>query len=76
MPNLRWSHLRQRRPSQNIEVPVQREVSIIAEEDSYTGPANGIGKTMYFTVLNEGNDDESYRLELTSNFLLEQISLH
>ena len=43
----------------NIEVPVQREVSIIAEEDSYTGPANGIGKTMYFTVLNEGNDDES-----------------
>ena len=54
----------------NIEVPVQREVSIIAEEDSYTGPANGIGKTMYFTVLNEGNDDESYRLELTSNFLL------
>ena len=54
----------------NIEVPIQRQVSIIAEEDSYTGPANGIGKTMYFTVLNEGNDDESYRLELTSNFLL------
>ena len=38
--------------------------------DSYEGPANGVGRTMYFTILNEGNDDESYRLELVSNFLL------
>ena len=54
----------------NIQVPVLREVSISGDEDSYEGPANGVGRTMYFTILNEGNDDESYRLELVSNFLL------
>ncbi|MDP6200259.1 MAG: hypothetical protein QF531_05755, partial [Candidatus Poseidonia sp.] len=48
----------------NIEVPVLRTVDLVAEENTFSGAANGIGKAMYITLLNLGNDDEQYNLSI------------
>ena len=56
----------------NIEVPVLREVDIVAEENTYTGAANGISKSLYLNLYNLGNDDEQYNLSIgQSNWRLQ-----
>lgn len=56
----------------NVEVPVIREVSLVAEENTFTGAANGIGKSLYLNLLNLGNDDEQYNLSIgQSNWRLQ-----
>ncbi len=56
----------------NVEVPVIREVSLVAEENTFTGAANGIGKSLYLNLFNLGNDDEQYDLTLgQSNWRLQ-----
>ena len=48
----------------NIEVPVLRTVDLVSEENTFSGAANGIGKAMYLSLLNLGNDDEQYNLSI------------
>ena len=48
----------------NIEVPVLRSVELVAEENTFSGAANGIGKAMYISLFNLGNDDEQYNLSI------------
>jgi hypothetical protein len=56
----------------NIEVPIIRSVDLVAEENTFTGAANGIGKAMYVSLLNLGNDDEQYNLSIgQSNWRLQ-----
>ena len=56
----------------NIEVPVLRQVDIVAEENTYTGAANGISKSLYLNLYNLGNDDEQYNLSIgQSNWRLQ-----
>ena len=56
----------------NIEVPVLREVDITAEENTFSGAANGISKSLYLNLYNLGNDDEQYNLTLgQSNWRLQ-----
>ena len=56
----------------NIEVTVLREVDIVAEENTYTGAANGISKSLYLNLYNLGNDDEQYNLSIgQSNWRLQ-----
>ena len=58
--------------SRNVEVPVIREVSLVAEENTFTGAANGISKSLYLNLFNMGNDDEQYNLTLgQSNWRLQ-----
>lgn len=56
----------------NVEVPVFRDVDIVAEENTYTGAANGISKALYLNLFNLGNDDEQYNLSIgQSNWRLQ-----
>ncbi|MFL2968995.1 MAG: hypothetical protein ACJZ6A_07615 [Candidatus Poseidoniaceae archaeon] len=58
--------------SKRIEVPVLRELSMNAEELEIVAPANGNSKVVYIDLLNLGNDDEAYSLDLVqSNWKLE-----
>ena len=52
--------------------PVLRELSMNAEELEIVAPANGNSKIVYIDLLNLGNDDEAYSLDLVqSNWRLE-----
>ena len=56
----------------NVEVPVLREVDLVAEENTFSGAANGIGKSLYLNLYNLGNDDEQYNLSIgQSNWRLQ-----
>ena len=56
----------------NVEVPVLREVDIVAEENTFSGAANGIPKALYLNLYNLGNDDEQYDLTIgQSNWRLQ-----
>ena len=56
----------------NVEVPVLREVDLVAEENTFSGAANGISKSLYLNLYNLGNDDEQYNLSLgQSNWRLQ-----
>jgi len=56
----------------NIEVPVLRHVDLVAEENTFSGAANGIGKSLYLDLFNLGNDDEQYDLSIgQSNWRLQ-----
>ena len=56
----------------NIEVPVLRDVDLVAEENTFTGAANGISKSLYLNLYNLGNDDEQYNLSIgQSNWRLQ-----
>ena len=48
----------------NIEVPILRQASISADENTFQSAADGITETVYMTLLNLGNDDEQYALSL------------
>ena len=61
--------------SRNVEVPVIREVSLVAEENTFTGAANGISKSLYLNLFNMGNDDEQYNLTLQQSNWRLQASL-
>ncbi len=53
--------------SKKIEVPVLRELQIVAEEYEISAPANGQSKVVIIDLLNLGNDDEAYSLSLTQS---------
>ena len=56
----------------NVVVPVLREVDLVAEENTFSGAANGIGKSLYISLFNLGNDDEQYNLSIgQSNWRLQ-----
>ena len=56
----------------NIEVPILRHVDLVAEENTFSGAANGIGKSLYLDLFNLGNDDEQYNLSIgQSNWRLQ-----
>ena len=56
----------------NVEVPVLRAVDIVAEENTFSGAANGIPKALYLNLYNLGNDDEQYDLSIgQSNWRLQ-----
>ncbi len=58
--------------SKKIDVPVFREFTMIAEEMEIVAAANDISRVVYIDLLNLGNDDEAYSLELVqSNWRLE-----
>ena len=58
--------------SKKIEIPVLREVEMYAEEMEILAPANGNSKVVYIDLLNLGNDDEAYALNLVqSNWKLQ-----
>ena len=58
--------------SKKIEVPVMRELEMYAEDLEIEAPANGNTRIVYIDLLNLGNDDESYSLDLVqSNWKLE-----
>jgi len=58
--------------SKKIEVPVLREVEMYAEELEIEAPANGNSRIVYIDLLNLGNDDEAYSLNLVqSNWKLQ-----
>jgi len=58
--------------SKKIAVPVLRDISMVAEEMEIEAAANGISRIVYIDLLNLGNDDEAYSLELVqSNWKLE-----
>lgn len=58
--------------SKKIEVPVLRELEMYAEDLEIEAPANGNTRIVYIDLLNLGNDDESYSLDLVqSNWKLE-----
>ena len=44
----------------NLEVPIFRELSLESDVYHIEGPANGVEKKVYITILNQGNDDEIY----------------
>ena len=48
----------------NIEVPILRQASISADENTFQSAADGVTETVYMTLLNLGNDDEQYALSL------------
>ena len=48
----------------NIEVPILREASISADENTYQSAADGVTETVYLSLLNLGNNDEQYALSL------------
>ncbi len=48
----------------NIEVPILRQASISADQDTFQSAADGVTETVYMTLLNLGNDDEQYSLSL------------
>ena len=48
----------------NIEVPVLRQASITADENTFSSAADGIPETVFLNLLNLGNDDEQYGLSL------------
>lgn len=48
----------------NIEVPILRQASISADQDTYQSAADDVTETVYMTLLNLGNDDEQYSLSL------------
>ncbi|MGA0331986.1 MAG: hypothetical protein ACO3MI_06440 [Candidatus Poseidoniaceae archaeon] len=48
----------------NIEVPILRQASISADENTFQSAADGVTETIYMTLLNLGNDDEQYALSL------------
>ena len=48
----------------NIEVPILRQASISADENTFQSAADGVTETVYMTLLNLGNDDEQYSLSL------------
>ncbi|MGB0365719.1 MAG: hypothetical protein ACPGJD_06640 [Candidatus Poseidoniaceae archaeon] len=48
----------------NIEVPILRQASISADENTFSSAADGVAETVYMTLLNLGNDDEQYALSL------------
>ena len=48
----------------NIEVPILRQASITADENTFQSAADGATETVYMTLLNLGNDDEQYALSL------------
>ena len=56
----------------NVEVPVLRHVDLVAEENTFSGAANGISKSLYLNLYNLGNDDEQYNLTIgQSNWRLQ-----
>ena len=56
----------------NVEVPVLRQVDLVAEENTFAGAANGISKSLYLNLYNLGNDDEQYNLSIgQSNWRLQ-----
>jgi uncharacterized membrane protein len=58
--------------SKKIAVPVLIDLTMIAEEMEIEAAANGNSRIVYIDLLNLGNDDESYSLELVqSNWKLE-----
>ena len=58
--------------SKKIDVPVLREFTMTAEELEIEAAANGNSRVVYIDLLNLGNDDEVYSLELVqSNWKLE-----
>ena len=58
--------------SKKIEVPVLREFTMSAEELEIEAAANGNSRVVYIDILNLGNDDEAYSLDLVqSNWRLE-----
>ena len=59
----------------NIEVPVLREVELVTEENTFTGAANGVAKSIYLSLFNLGNDDEQYNLSLVQSNWRLQASL-
>lgn len=59
----------------NIEVPVIREVDLVTEENTFTGAANGVAKSIYLSLFNLGNDDEQYNLSLAQSNWRLQASL-
>ena len=48
----------------NIEVPILRQASISADQNTYQSAADGVAETVYMSLLNLGNDDEQYGLSL------------
>ena len=48
----------------NIEVPILREASISADQNTFQSAADGATETVYMTLLNLGNNDEQYALSL------------
>ena len=48
----------------NIEVPILREASISADENTFQSAADGVTETVYLSLLNLGNNDEQYALSL------------
>ena len=58
--------------SKKIEIPVLREVEMYAEDMEILAPANGNARVVYIDLLNLGNDDEAYSLDLVqSNWKLQ-----
>ena len=58
--------------SKKIEIPVLREVEMYAEDMEIIAPANGNSRVVYIDLLNLGNDDEAYSLDLVqSNWKLQ-----
>jgi len=58
--------------SKKIAVPVFRDFTMIAEEMSIEAAANGNSRIVYIDLLNLGNDDEVFTLDLVqSNWKLE-----
>ncbi len=48
----------------NIEVPILRQASISADQNTYQSAADGVPETVYMSLFNLGNDDEQYALSL------------
>ncbi|MEC8078884.1 MAG: hypothetical protein VX150_03095 [Candidatus Thermoplasmatota archaeon] len=48
----------------NVEVPVLRSLSFTTEDDQISGLANGQARVVQLTLLNTGNAEEQYTLEL------------
>ncbi|DAC40510.1 MAG TPA: hypothetical protein D7I00_04635 [Candidatus Poseidoniales archaeon] len=48
----------------NIEVPILRQASITADQNTYQSAADGVPETVYMSLFNLGNDDEQYALSL------------
>ena len=53
--------------SKKIEIPVLREVEMYAEDMEILAPANGNARVVYIDLLNLGNDDEAYSLDLVQS---------
>ena len=48
----------------NIVVPILRQASISADQNTYQSAADGVPETVYMSLFNLGNDDEQYALSL------------